>query len=124
MLYFRGTRILISTATVFMAFVLAVDARDNSQYAQVSPEIRKWVEGLTDDQGHGCCATADGFKPEQIEWDIKGNRYRVQIGGEWYHVPDGAVIKGPNRLGLAMVWYFINDDGTMTIRCFLPGDGA
>jgi hypothetical protein len=124
MLYLRGVRILISTFIVFMAFVPAADARDNGQYAQISPEIRKWVEGLTDDQGHGCCATADGFKPEQVEWDIQGSRYHVQISGAWYVVPDGALIKGPNRLGFAMVWYSFTDDGSMAIRCFLPGDGA
>lgn len=98
-------------------------ARDNGQYSEVSPEIKTWVQGLTDHQGRGCCATADGFRPEEVEWDIAQSAYRVMIGGQWFNVPDNAVIKEPNRIGFAMVWYY-TDDGTVFIRCFLPGSGA
>jgi hypothetical protein len=123
MLHLR-VRFLFSASIAIMALVPAADARDTGQYAQVLPEIRKWVEGLKDDEGHSCCATADGFRPDQVEWDMKGGRYRVQIRGAWYDVPVGAIIKGPNRLGFAMVWYTVTDDGSTAIRCFLPGDGA
>jgi hypothetical protein len=114
-------RILI-VVTLVLASV-ATHARDNGQYAQVSSEIKKWVEGLTDEKGHGCCATADGFKPEEVEWDMAQNAYRVMIGGEWFNVPDGAVIKESNRIGYAIVWYY-TDSGKLFIRCFLPGSGA
>jgi hypothetical protein len=98
-------------------------ARDNGQYSQVAPEIKRWVEGLTDSQGRGCCATADGFRPDEVEWDISENSYRVMIGGKWFSVPEGAVIKESNRIGYALVWYYV-DNGALFIRCFLPGSGA
>lgn len=98
-------------------------ARDDGRYAQVDPLIKRWIEGLTDDQGRGCCASSDGFRPEEVEWDTAGNHYRVRINGAWFEVVDGAVIKGPNKLGFAMVWYYL-DAGVVKIRCFLPGGGA
>jgi hypothetical protein len=38
-------------------------------------------------------------------------------------VPDGAVLKGANRIGYALVWYYISN-GQLFIRCFLLGSGA
>ena len=115
------TRILAATILVLASAV--TQARDNGQYSQVSPEIKRWVEGLTDDKGRGCCATADGFRPEEVEWDMTANAYRVMIDGQWFTVPDGAVIREVNKIGYAIVWYFV-DNGAITIRCFLPGSGA
>ena len=97
--------------------------RGDGRHAQVAPEIRQWMEGLTDAQGRGCCATADGFQPDEVEWDTRENHYRVRIAGAWLVVPDGAVIHEPNRLGYAVVWYFV-DNGRVVIRCFLPGSGS
>lgn len=113
-------RILV--VTLVLASVTS-RAHDLGQHAQVSPEINTWIEGLTDDKGRGCCATADGFKPEEVEWDMTQNAYRVMIGGEWFNVPDGAVIKEANKIGYAIVWYY-KDSGKLFIRCFLPGSGA
>ncbi len=41
----------------------------------------------------------------------------------WIVVPDSAVIKGPNRIGYAIVWLYgsLNFDGSRMVRCFLPG---
>jgi hypothetical protein len=117
---------MFARTLVIITLVLAsasTYARDNGQYADVAPEIKTWIEGLTDHQGHGCCATADGFRPEEVEWDIAKGAYRVMISGHWINVPDGAVIKEPNRIGFALVWYY-TDDGAVVIRCFLPGSGA
>jgi len=47
----------------------------------------------------------------------------VLISGQWFTVPDGAVIKQANRIGYALVWYYF-DNGALMIRCFLPGSGA
>jgi hypothetical protein len=98
-------------------------ARDDGRYSQVSPDIKRWVEGLTDDKGRGCCATADGFRPEEVDWDMTENSYKVMIGGQWYTVPEGAVVKDTNKIGYAIVWYYV-DNGAVFIRCFLPGSGA
>jgi hypothetical protein len=98
-------------------------AHIDGHYADVPADIQRWVEGLTDGQGRGCCATADGFRPEEVEWDTAENSYRVRIDGPWFTVPDMAVIKERNRIGYAVVWYYV-DSGTLHIRCFLPGSGA
>lgn len=97
--------------------------RDNGQYAQTNPSIKRWIEGLTDHQGRGCCASADGYSPEEVEWDIDTGAYRVRIGDKWVVVPDNAVITEANRIGYAVVWYYLNN-GEVTIRCFLPGSGG
>ena len=117
---------MLARTLVVITLVLAsfgTQARDNGQYAQVSADIKRWVEGLTDEKGRGCCATADGFRPDEVEWDMSENAYRVMISGQWFTVPDGAVIKQANRIGYALVWYYF-DNGALTIRCFLPGSGA
>src|SRR5215475_2963735 len=107
-------RTLVVITLVLVSF--GTQARDKGQYAQVSPDIKRWVEGLTDDRGRGCCATADGFRPAEVEWDMTDSAYRVMINGQWFKVPDGAVIKETNKIGYALVWYFV-DNGAVTIRC-------
>jgi hypothetical protein len=113
-------RYLIATALL----VLSVEAygKDDGRYAQVNPEIKRWVDGLKDKRGIGCCSTADGF-PAEVDWDTAGNRYKVHIEGEWFVVPDEAVIEEPNRLGHAVVWYY-KENGRPKIRCFIAGSGA
>jgi hypothetical protein len=115
--------------TIFAVVGLTTSAmaRNYGQYDTVDPETRNWVQGLKDKSGQGCCDTADGH-PAEYEWDIAGSGYRVRIEGEWYEVPPDAVIKEPNRLGFATVWYSWSWDlagkKTHHIRCFLPGAGG
>lgn len=98
-------------------------ARDIGQYAQSGPDIRNWIRGLKDKNGLGCCDYADGYKTE-AEWDTKENHYRVRIEGEWYVVPDSAVLTEPNKLGYAVVWHVPGPDGKPKIRCFIAGGGT
>jgi hypothetical protein len=115
---------LLKCALTALLSLLAweVHARDLGQYSHIDPQIKTWVEGLKNQEGVGCCATADGF-PAEAEWDMEGNHYRVRIDGEWQDVPPQAVISEPNRLGHATVWYWYRD-GKPQIRCFLPGSGS
>jgi transposase len=50
---------------------------------------------------------------------------RVRIEGQWWDVPDEALIKEPNRAGRTMVWpvYYRELDRSLRveIRCFMPG---
>lgn len=120
-----------SSLTLLVAFgiffsVAASQAGDIGQNRQVSPEIKLWAEALTNEAGIGCCTIANGLIPEEIEWDISANSYRVKVDGQWLFVPDEAILKGPNRLGYAAVWFEIDHDidfeeYTISIRCFLPG---
>jgi hypothetical protein len=109
-----------------IAFAIVSEARDSGQYAHVSKDIKAWIERLTDPNGIGCCATADGLRPQAIDWDMAANHYRVKVRGRWIGVPDSAVIKEPNRLGYAVAWLEYDwdiDTGEQTIhvRCFMPG---
>jgi hypothetical protein len=118
---------IVATLLLGAGVDTGASARDYGQYRDVDPATRDWVQGLKDKTGQGCCDTADG-QPAEYEWDIAGNRYRVRIEGQWYDVPDEAVINGPNKLGYATVWTWwvweLNGKKTHHIRCFLPGPGG
>ena len=57
-------------------------------------------------------------------WDSQEGHYRVRIYGEWFVVPDAAVVTEPNRFGPAVVWPYNDRYGNTQIRCFLPGAGT
>jgi hypothetical protein len=117
------TRIGLAIALILALLAgLPALARDLDKHDNVSPEIRDWVTSLKNGNGVACCATADGWKPEAVEWDVDRHGYRVQIEGHWVDVSEDAVIHGPNKLGHAEVWYY-HIDGLPKVRCFLPGEG-
>ena len=98
-------------------------ARDlDGRYAN-SP-LKGWFESLHSGKGP-CCSDADGKALTDVDWESKDGHYRVRIEGEWWDVPDEAVIKEPNRAGRTMVWpvYFSPLGGPVRIeiRCFMPG---
>ena len=74
----------------------SAQAADHGQLGPTSPEIKAWANSLDNTLGEVCCSTADGWKPEEVEYEMKDNKYRVKIDGEWYDVPPYAVIKRPN----------------------------
>jgi hypothetical protein len=115
----RRAGILLS----LLAFSAVSEARDYGQYDNVAPETKSWIESLKNAHGLSCCATADGYQPDDVEWDMTGNHYRVKIENRWIVVPDSAVIKGTNRIGHAIVWLdgYVDSDGSRSVRCFLPG---
>ena len=57
-------------------------AADHGQLGPTSPEIKAWANSLDNTLGEICCSTADGWKPEEVEYEIKENKYRVKIDGE------------------------------------------
>ena len=89
--------------------------------------LQPWFESLQNKVGLYCCARADGHALDDGEWDIKDNKYRVFVQGEWIVVPDDALILGPNKFGKAIVW-FRNYPSRVTpdthIQCFIPGSGV
>jgi hypothetical protein len=101
-----------------LTFSGASQARNYGQYKSASLAIRMWIEGLTDNLGVPCCATADGAVPDV--WEMRHSHYRVKIYGEWLVVPDSAVVRGQNHLGHAVVWVD-SSENFMQVRCFLPG---
>lgn len=96
-------------------------AHDDGRFAG-SP-LKPWFESLGTKAGGLCCALTDGIV--DVTWGTTPDgHYRVHVWGQWVEVPDEAVVKGPNRLGRAIVWPYIDDvpGGTLIqIKCFLPG---
>lgn len=103
-------------------------ATDRGQLGASSPQVKSWAATLANKLGELCCAAADGWKPEEVEYDMKGGKYRVRIDGEWYDVPPHAVLEIPNRFGFAVVWYYRNwlngIRPSVQITCFIPGAGG
>jgi hypothetical protein len=98
-------------------------ARDlDGRYAN-SP-LHNWFESLRSSKGP-CCSDADGTALSDVDWESKDGHYRVRIEGQWWDVPDDAVIKEPNRAGRTMVWpVYVSPMGgpvRIDIRCFMPG---
>ena len=98
-------------------------ARDlDGRYAN-SP-LKGWFESLHSSKGP-CCSDADGTAVSDVDWESKDGHYRVRIQGEWWDVPDEAVITEPNRAGRTMVWpiyhWAVGAPLRLEIRCFMPG---
>lgn len=106
--------------------ILAPDtasARDLDGRYTNSP-LHSWFESLQSGKGP-CCSVADGMALSDVDWETKDGHYRVRIEGQWWSVPDEALIKEPNRAGRTMVWpiYYraLNELLRVEIRCFMPG---
>ncbi len=53
-------------------------ARDRGQFANSSPEIKAWFEGLRSGKGP-CCSDADGTAISDADWESKDGHYRVRV---------------------------------------------
>lgn len=101
----------------FTVLVTPALAHDDDRYYN-SP-LKPWFESLQSEFGK-CCTDFDGYIVSDTDWKSNNGRYRVRIDNEWVDVPDGAVVKQPNRFGRTMVWrHYI--DGHPRVRCFMPG---
>jgi hypothetical protein len=115
-----GMKIAVNMSVVAILLVLPAGlalARDDGRYAN-SP-LKPWFDTLKSGKGL-CCSNADGVALMDPDWDAKDGHYRVRLDGEWFDVPNEAVIKEPNRAGRTMVWPIRSAMGT-SIQCFLPG---
>ena len=110
----------IACAASLMALASPIGyARDRGQFANSTPEMRAWFEGLRSGKGP-CCSDADGSAVSDVDWETHDGHYRVRIDDQWVDVPDEAVITEPNRIGRTMVWPIRGYLG-LSVRCFLPG---
>jgi hypothetical protein len=94
-----------------------LNTRDDGRFAN-SP-LKPWVDRLASGNGL-CCSFADGFNVQDVDWDTQEDHYRMRIYGQWYVVPDAAVVTEPNRFAPAVVWPFNDRYGNTQIRCFMP----
>jgi hypothetical protein len=102
------------------------------------PDLNTWFGGLENQRKHGCCAYTEGValatdevrttEIDQCRDDYAMDRqpnlpahYCVRVQGEWWKVPDNALVLEPNRYGQAVVWPVRSQAGPVDIRCFMPG---
>jgi hypothetical protein len=119
------------TSLVFCAVsVTAATAMDRGQFANVPLEVREWFEHLQSPNGVPCCSYADGHR---TGYDMRQGQFWVPIEGEWHPIPPEALIKTPNPVGEAIVWYRllsaeeypgVSSDPKYRILCFIPSDGV
>ena len=93
--------------------------------------LQPWFDHLHNKAGQFCCSNADGHPVDDGDWDMKDNRYRVIVQGEWTVVPDNAIVLSPNKFGKAVVWLWDMEEldswgATVNSRilCFIPGSGV
>jgi hypothetical protein len=110
----------VTSAALLIALATPpTQARDRGQYANSSPDMKAWFDGLRSGKGP-CCSDADGSAVSDVDWETRNGHYRVRIDGGWVDVPDEALITEPNRIGRTMVWPIRGYLG-VSIRCFMPG---
>ncbi len=99
--------------TLMLAFQGTV--RGHSEHAQ----YQQWLQGLKNQHNVTCCDGRDNLEVE--DWQpLPGGAYKIRVQGDWYDVPAGNVVSGPNRMGAPQAWIGHNN-GARFIRCFLPG---
>lgn len=112
----RGTILVAWIMVVLLWLAWGVDkayAHDHKR-----PMLNDWLKSLHSKNKAWCC---NGDDTDAIEdWETKENRYRVKFRGQWYDVPESAIVDGPNHGGDALLWM---DKGYlgMSVRCFMPG---
>jgi len=109
---------IVGGVLMSLLIVTVGNARDSDGRYANSP-LKQWFDSLRSGKGP-CCSDADGSAVSDVDWESKSGHYRVRIDGEWYDVPDDALITEPNRVGRAMVWPMRGYQG-LSIRCFMPG---
>lgn len=121
--WLRLAAILGLALAIVLAGMRFAPARDLDGRYAASP-LKQWFDSLRSGKGP-CCSDADGSAVSDVDWESKDGRYRVRLEGQWWDVPDDAVITEPNRAGVTMVWpVFYRSLGALQrieIRCFIPG---
>jgi len=104
--------IAVLIVTFILLLIVKAHAHDHNH-----PEMNEWLTGLHSKDRTWCC-TGNDHDPLD-DWNASGDHYRVKYQGEWYDVPDEAVVGGPNKMNEALLW--MNKGIGRSVRCFMPG---
>ena len=114
---------------VFVGLMGPAPARDlDGRWAQ-SPN-REWFNQLRNSRGNRCCDDNDGRRVNDPDWELtkdneSGYRVRLKPGGDWVDVPPETVVTENNKVGFAMVWPVMDEQGQPTgVMCFMPGSST
>ena len=100
-------------------------------------DLNEWAAGLKNQNGTPCC-NGDDWEQAEVQWESENGKFKVYLKdpafpdatGDWYDVPESAIIKSPNRAGIALLWVYWSRSytggvgvgvGHPHIRCFVPG---
>ena len=90
-----------------------------------SPEEVAWMDRQHALDGMKCCDERDVTIGLAVRWRMQGRHYEVLIGGRWWQVPPGRMLRhntaDPSPFpGEAILFYSPMPDGTPRIWCFSP----
>jgi hypothetical protein len=90
------------------------------EYAQSSPQVRKFYQNLQNKKGGSCCGEADAIAfYDDYSLNPDGSVDLVFEGNQ-LHFPEWMVTKDANPTGHAIIWV---NTGRTTYYCFTPGGG-
>jgi hypothetical protein len=117
-------RTTLIARTILIALLLTVSpvlAEDRGQWEayRLTPQQKQWFKSVQDAAGISCCSVADGHPITTYEKRADGH-YWIWFDHEWRQVPDHAVRKSPNPVGVAVAWFYVFMAGPWGIRCFVP----
>jgi hypothetical protein len=58
------------------------EALVRGQFAESTPEMKRWFDGLKSEIG-SCCADTDGTALSDADWESKNGHFRVRLNGQW-----------------------------------------
>lgn len=110
---------MLERVVVAIALLLATPAL---AHMQDRSDLDDWFGSLQSQYGT-CCGgpKIDATTLDGPHWESEGGKYRVFVEQQWVQVPDGAVLKQPNKDGRTLVWFTKGYGGIITVRCFMPG---
>lgn len=114
----RGWLMWTAAWVVLLIALLVVHFSTAHAHDHQRPELTDWMTGLHSKNRTWCCK-GDDTDPID-EWETKGDHYRVKFRGQWFDVPEDAIVDGPNKAGDALLWMNKGWAG-MSVRCFMPG---
>lgn len=113
-----GYLILFICCLVVLLFALSAFFGRAQAHDHEHPAMNEWLKSLHAKNKTWCC---DGNDTDAIEdWETKGDHFRVKFRGQWFDVPDEAIVDAPNKSGGALLWMNKGYSG-FSVRCFMPG---
>lgn len=84
-------------------------------------ENAPWFKSLKSHSGAECCSGHDAEVIVDADWESFNGNYRVRVNGQWHTIDRSQLVEGPNLDGRTLVWPQRNANGTVWVRCFMPG---
>jgi hypothetical protein len=113
------------TSHIIITLIVAVSLLIMTQRAwshdHADPAHDGWLATLSNQVGGVCCSGDDTTVDPRWEAVVSEDfPYRVMHDGRWVPVSKNSLVKGPNKMGVGLVWFGFSQ-GEPYVRCFMPG---